>query len=142
MTRAKVLMSSSLERDETSGKFVKGHTALGGRPKHSRNKLGHSLIEALSNDFDEFGAAAVRKVRENDTATYLRIIAAIMPAKIESTLEVNNNFNVEIRSAQEFAAAYRLVKQARQFIGVDKPDDVVDVEPEEQPYDETIDDRT
>ena len=56
-----------------------------------------------------------------------------MPAKIESTLEVNNNFNVEIRSPQEFTAAYRLVKQAREFIGVDKSDDIIDVELEEQP---------
>jgi hypothetical protein len=133
LTRAKVTMVSSLNHDPVTGKFVKGHSGPGGRPRFSRNKLSYALIEALSEDFDQFGAAAVRKVREHDTATYLRIIAATMPAKIESTLEVNNNFNVEIRSPQEFTAAYRLVKQAREFIGVDKSDDIIDVELEEQP---------
>jgi len=88
MTLARVTMVSSAERN-ASGQYMKGHHGNGGRQKHSRNKLAHALVEALSKDFDEFGAAAVRKVREHDTTSYLRIIQQTMPAKIESTLEIS-----------------------------------------------------
>jgi hypothetical protein len=126
---AKVTMVSSLERN-ASGQYMKGHHGNGGRQKHSRNKLAHALVEALSKDFDEFGAAAVRKVRENDTTSYLRIIQQTMPAKIESTLEISVFADMNLEDPQEFLQAYRL---ARSMIGAPPPmieAEAIEVEPE------------
>lgn len=128
MTLARVTMKSSIDRD-TTGKFVKGHGGHGGRSRFSRNKLGYSLLQALSEDFDEFGPAAVRKVRESDTTSYLRIIAGVLPAKIEQSVEISVFSDMNLEDPKEFLEAYRL---ARSMIGAPPPmieAEAVDVSP-------------
>src|SRR5712664_1236264 len=85
-------MVSSAERDEHTGRFLKGHHGNGGRQRYSRNKLAHALVSALSEDFDQYGAAAIKKVREQDTSTYLRIIAGVIPSKLDTTVTITNIF--------------------------------------------------
>ena len=53
-----------------------------GRPKGARNKLGEVFVKALLEDFEEHGIMAVRKVREEDTGTYLRVVAGLLPKQI------------------------------------------------------------
>jgi len=53
-----------------------------GRPKGSRNKLGEAFVEALQSDFNEHGAAAIVKVREEKPDAYLKVIASILPKDV------------------------------------------------------------
>jgi hypothetical protein len=50
-----------------------------GRPKGSRNKLGEQFIAALCADFEAHGARVIERVREEEPAVYLRVIARIVP---------------------------------------------------------------
>jgi hypothetical protein len=53
-----------------------------GRPKGSRNKLGEHFIAALCADFEEHGASVIERVREDDPAVYLRVVAQIVPQTV------------------------------------------------------------
>lgn len=77
----------SPEKDGETGRFVTGNSG-GGRPKGSRNKLGEAFIDALHEDFQAHGVAAIQAVREKKPDQYLKVIASIMPKDIN--LNVNN----------------------------------------------------
>ena len=53
-----------------------------GRPKGSRNKLGERFIAAMCADFEEHGASVIERVREEDPAVYLRVVAGLVPAHV------------------------------------------------------------
>ncbi len=53
-----------------------------GRPKGSRNKLGEHFIAALCADFERHGVGAIARVREDDPAVYLRVIAQVVPQTV------------------------------------------------------------
>lgn len=63
-----------------------------GRPKGSRNKLGEAFIEALHDDFNEHGLAAITKTREEKPDVYVRVIASLLPKefKIETTSDLTD----------------------------------------------------
>ena len=50
-----------------------------GKPKGARNKLGEAFIQALQEDFEEHGVAAVQAVRQDKPDQYLKVIASLMP---------------------------------------------------------------
>ena len=53
-----------------------------GRPKGSRNKLGEHFIAALCADFEEHGTSVIARVREEDPAVYLRVVAGLVPQHV------------------------------------------------------------
>lgn len=62
-----------------AGRFAPGAP---GRPKGSRNKLGEAFVKALADDFEEYGIATIATVRQDDPATYLKVIAGLLPKEI------------------------------------------------------------
>jgi len=50
-----------------------------GKPKGARNKLGEAFLQALHEDFEEHGVAAVQRVRAEKPDQYLKVIASLMP---------------------------------------------------------------
>jgi hypothetical protein len=64
-----------------------------GRQKAARDKISAAFLEALSDTFHEpseggtKGLDALKKVRDEDPATYARIFAALMPKQVEITDE-------------------------------------------------------
>lgn len=74
------------QQDE-KGRFLPGNTGFGGRPKGARSKLGEAFIEALHDDFNEHGIAAIQLVRAEKPDQYLKVIASLLPK------DVNLNFN-------------------------------------------------
>ena len=54
-----------------------------GRPKGSRNKLSETFLKALADDFEAHGKGVVEKVRTERPHDYLKIVAAVMPKRME-----------------------------------------------------------
>jgi hypothetical protein len=67
----------SLERDER-GRFLTGGNGGPGRPKGSKNRLAEHFLNALADDFEQHGPAAIENVRRIDPTGYLRIITAVV----------------------------------------------------------------
>ncbi len=58
-----------------------------GRPKGVRNKFGEAFLEAIHNDFQEHGEAAIIKARTEKPVEYLKVCASLLPK------DVNINVN-------------------------------------------------
>jgi len=56
-----------------------------GRPRGSRNRLRGGFLADLAADWEENGADVIRIVRMEEPATYLKIVASLMPR--EMTIE-------------------------------------------------------
>ena len=54
-----------------------------GRPKGSRNKLSDAFLRALADDFEAHGKGVVEKVRTERPQDYLKIVASVMPKRME-----------------------------------------------------------
>ena len=84
-----------------------------GRPKGSRNKLGEMFIEALYESFKEKGVDAIDRVRVEQPAQYLKVIASLMPKEFHVKDPVFDAMNDEqladligeVRAARAAAAA-------------------------------------
>jgi hypothetical protein len=55
---------------------------LGGRPKGSKNRLQSDFLYALAEDFAQHGADAIKITRIEQPATYVKIIASLMPREL------------------------------------------------------------
>ena len=92
-----------------------------GRPAGSRNKLTTMLLNALVADFQQFGSAAVKIMRVERPAEYIKVIASLVPKELliqESALgDMSDDELVEnlaaIRKLRARAAAV-LVEQIEQ----------------------------
>ena len=98
-------MSNSNPSPETQ--FKPGNK-LGGRPKGSRDRLTSAFIDALAEDFEANGTAAIERCREDDPAAYLRLVASLVPKKVNvdrevTLLECLTEFNA--RDAENAATA-------------------------------------
>jgi hypothetical protein len=71
----------SAEKRDERGKFIVPPISPG-RPKGARNKLGEAFIEALHEDFNEHGVAAIVKVRTDKPDQYLKVIASLLPKEL------------------------------------------------------------
>lgn len=67
--------------------FQKGQVANPkGRPLGSRHRLTELLLKNIADDFAENGITAIQKVRSDDPATYLRVVASLIPKEAELTV--------------------------------------------------------
>jgi hypothetical protein len=66
---------------DNQGRFLTGNSG-GGRRKGSRNKLSETFLECIASDFADHGAEAVQRLRENDPATYLKLIGWLVPREL------------------------------------------------------------
>jgi hypothetical protein len=58
-----------------------------GRPKGSKHKLSEEFVAGLCEGFKQHGSAVIEKVRKEQPADYLRVIASVIPKE----LTVNSN---------------------------------------------------
>jgi hypothetical protein len=63
--------------------FQSGSSGGPGRPRGSRNKLSESFLDALYQDFQTSGIAAIVAARAESPLGYVRMIASLMPQKLE-----------------------------------------------------------
>jgi hypothetical protein len=59
-----------------------------GRPKGSRDKLGQHFVHQLYLDWKQHGVKVLQEVREKSPQAYLRVIAMLMPQKVEADIEL------------------------------------------------------
>lgn len=79
-----------------------------GRPKGSRNKLGEAFIEALHADFVEHGEAVIERVRVEEPAQYLRVVAGILPKELNITSSVDLSDEQLDKRIRELASLIQL----------------------------------
>ena len=63
--------------------FQAGHPGGPGRQKGSRNKLAEAFLDALHKDFLEHGKAAMEAARQESPLGYCRMVAGLLPQKLE-----------------------------------------------------------
>ncbi len=70
-------------RRDQSGRFRPGFSGnIRGRPKGARGKLSEAFLEALHEDFQEHGKAAIEAVRVSKPEAYIRVIASLLPRDV------------------------------------------------------------
>lgn len=76
------------------GQFARGRSGNpAGRPRGSRNQLAQSFYQALADDFEQHGVAAIEALRTANPGAYLRICAAVAlkePQEPPTTQEAHN----------------------------------------------------
>jgi hypothetical protein len=65
--------------------FEPGRAATGGRRKGARNRISTTFLEALAVDFEEHGAAAIKLMRMEKPAEYIKVVASVLPKEFEIT---------------------------------------------------------
>ena len=78
----RTLIESGEYRRDDRGRFLTGNFGGPGRPKGSRNKVSEEFLAALYADFQQHGAAAIQKVREENTAVYVKVAASMVPKEL------------------------------------------------------------
>ena len=53
-----------------------------GRPLHARQRLNENFVNKLSADFAKHGDRAIKKLRETDVASYVRVCASLLPKDV------------------------------------------------------------
>jgi hypothetical protein len=101
------------ERDPNTGQFLLGHNGMGGRPKGSRNKLGEAFIADLCDEWSKSGPEALKRLASEDPASFVRVVAQVLPKEIDATLNIDF---AAVSEARTFVEAYRM---ARDFIGAE-----------------------
>lgn len=72
-----------------------------GRPKGSRNLISESFLTAMYNDFQEHGVQAIARAREEDALGYVKVVAGLLPQKMEISKTVS------VMSDEELLAVIR-----------------------------------
>lgn len=57
----------------------------GGKPKGARNRIQGAFLNALADDFDLYGKAAIVDCRERDPVGYVKVVASLLPKQVEET---------------------------------------------------------
>jgi hypothetical protein len=70
-----------------------------GRPKGSRNRLEEAFLRDLAADWDEHGVGAIAAAREDDPVSYVKVIASLMPKKVDPDAELGGLSRDELRAA-------------------------------------------
>ena len=77
-----------------NGRFRKGNKGGPGRPAGTRNKLSEDFVTALFTDFEANGAAAIKSAREENPATYLRLVAGLVPKELHVEAEIDGEIKL------------------------------------------------
>ena len=71
-------------------KGVSGNPA--GRPKGARAKLEHAFLDDIAKDWKEHGKAAIVAARQDDPATYLKVVASLLPKDVNINADLSEAF--------------------------------------------------
>ncbi|MFC4296184.1 hypothetical protein ACFO0A_14080 [Novosphingobium tardum] len=97
-----------LSHRDSKGRFLAGNIG-GGRRKGNRNRLTETLLATIEADFAEHGPNVLAKLREDDPASYLRIVASLVPRDLVLKREQEPDFSdmSDGEIAQMYGRAHR-----------------------------------
>lgn len=104
-----------------------------GRPKGARNKLGEAFIEALYEDFQEFGKESICLVREEKTDVYIKVIASLMPKEMHVKVDPFEDLSDEqlIARARElgtFLSVFGVEPDSGRITAEEDPEQVIELQ--------------
>jgi hypothetical protein len=108
----------------TKGQFVKGYRGGPGRQVGSRNKLTTEFLDDVYAKWQKCGKEVLDFVARDDPIAFLKIVAGLMPAKLDQTML---SVNVELAEARTFDEMYQTALKALEYIGAEIE---VEAEPE------------
>lgn len=73
--------------EERGGRFVTGGKPGPGRPKGSRNKLQEDFIRDVCEMWQSHGMEALKRVAETEPATFVKVVAGLMPKELKAEIE-------------------------------------------------------
>ena len=77
-------MSNQVIERKPNGQYAKGSSGnLGGNAQRTRHMFGKAFIEALLEDFREWGPQAIARVRTETPTAYLRVCAMLVPKELK-----------------------------------------------------------
>ena len=82
----------------------------GGGYSSARRALNNTFFRRLREDFEEHGVSAIEKMRESDPGGYVRMLASLLPQKLELEADVRDSReSLDLRgaSAKEVVAELR-----------------------------------
>lgn len=88
----------------------------GGKPAGARNRLTRQFLNALADDFEEHGKAAIEQAREKDPMGYVKAIGALMPKQIEQAQPLDDLSDTELLAGIALLRS-RLADQAGAGVG-------------------------
>ena len=109
-------MSNQVIERKQNGQFAKGSSGnLGGNAQRTRHMFSKAFVEALLEDFREWGPQAIARVRKETPAAYLRVCAMLVPKE----LKLEHSQAVKALSDEELArrGAVRRIADDRQPAG-------------------------
>ena len=107
-----------LGKDLNTGQFITGNRLGRGRPLGSKPKLSEKFISELAKHFSKHGAKAIERVYNDDPATYLKLVAHLVPRETLAKLEVTGEIELKAE-VQAFVTSY---EQCQRMIGADVED--------------------
>ena len=81
----KVLPFKPTPAQDGRGRFVAGNSG-GARPVGARTKLSDAFCQALLDDFEAHGVAAIEALRSQDPSAYIRVIASMVPKHVKAEI--------------------------------------------------------
>lgn len=84
-----------------------------GRPKGAKNRLTDCFLSALSEDFATYGADAIAELRRSDVATYLKLIAVILPKDLIAQREQEPSIDWDNITMDEFEKILKEIQRIR-----------------------------
>ena len=62
--------------------FQPGNPGGPGRPKGSKHRISEAFLRAIADDFEAHGIEAIEQCRRDDPATYVRVVASLIPKEV------------------------------------------------------------
>jgi hypothetical protein len=82
----------------------------------SRSKLSEAFLADLHRKWEQCGGAVLDRVEKDDPVAFTKLVAAVLPSKIDTSIDLNVGLFAEIRN---FSEAWKW-KLAQQTIGADE----------------------
>lgn len=71
----------------------------GGKPVGTRNRISAAFLHALAEDFDAHGREAIRRTRDEEPGTYVKVCASLLPKQIEQTNPLDDLNDAQLHAA-------------------------------------------
>lgn len=92
---------------DAKGRFLNGVKAGPGRPKGSRSKLSEDFLRDLAAQWEKSGVYALERLAGSDPASFVKIVASVLPKQMEATLTADPELVEAMDNARTFAEAFR-----------------------------------